>query len=54
MLKPLLSTWYACARELGAVDVSVKILVEMLGHGAYVLMWNKFLSLIDVVRGERR
>ncbi|KAF8070400.1 Foie gras liver health family 1-domain-containing protein [Lyophyllum atratum] len=32
LLRPLLSTWYACARELGDTDLSVKLLVEMLGH----------------------
>ncbi|RDB24899.1 Trafficking protein particle complex subunit 11 [Hypsizygus marmoreus] len=32
MLRPLLATWYACARELGDVDLSVKLLIEMLGH----------------------
>lgn len=51
MLRSLLSTWYTCAQQLGAVDVSIKILVEMLGHGAsrcwielsitdhFILMW---------------
>ncbi|GLB37359.1 putative foie gras liver health family 1 [Lyophyllum shimeji] len=34
LLRPLLSTWYACARELGDIDLSVKLLVEMLGHDA--------------------
>lgn len=33
MLRPLLSTWYACAQQLGDVELSVKLLVEMLGHG---------------------
>jgi hypothetical protein len=33
MLRPLLSTWYACAQQLGAVELSVKLLIEMLGHG---------------------
>ncbi|KAG5645413.1 hypothetical protein DXG03_006237 [Asterophora parasitica] len=32
LLHPLLSTWYACARELGDIVLSVKLLVEMLGH----------------------
>jgi hypothetical protein len=33
MLRPLLSRWYACAQKLGDVELSVKLLVEMLGHG---------------------
>ncbi|EIM80572.1 uncharacterized protein STEHIDRAFT_67962 [Stereum hirsutum FP-91666 SS1] len=33
MLRPLLSTWYACAQQLGDVELSVKLLVEMLAHG---------------------
>lgn len=33
MLRPLLSTWYACAQELGAVELTVKLLIEMLAHG---------------------
>ncbi|KAF8963658.1 Gryzun, putative trafficking through golgi-domain-containing protein [Flammula alnicola] len=32
MLLPLLSTWYACAQQLGDVELSIKLLVEMLGH----------------------
>ena len=36
MLTPLLSTWYACAQRLGDVELSIKLLIEMLGHG----MWN--------------
>ncbi|KAI0645251.1 Gryzun, putative trafficking through golgi-domain-containing protein [Trametes meyenii] len=33
LLHPLLSQWYACAQQLGDVDLSVKLLVEMLGYG---------------------
>ena len=33
MLRPLLVTWYACAQQLGDVELSIKLLVEMLGHG---------------------
>ncbi|KAF8161338.1 Gryzun, putative trafficking through golgi-domain-containing protein [Crassisporium funariophilum] len=32
MLRPLLSTWYACAQQLGDVELSIKLLVELLGH----------------------
>ncbi|EGN92744.1 hypothetical protein SERLA73DRAFT_98785 [Serpula lacrymans var. lacrymans S7.3] len=31
MLHPLLSTWYACAQRLGDVELTVKLLLEMLG-----------------------
>jgi hypothetical protein len=34
MLRPLLITWYKCAQQLGDVELSVRILVEMLAHGA--------------------
>ncbi|KAN0130166.1 Gryzun, putative trafficking through Golgi domain containing protein [Lactarius tabidus] len=33
-LRPLLATWYKCAQRLGDVELSVKILIEMLAHGA--------------------
>ncbi|KAI9441462.1 Foie gras liver health family 1-domain-containing protein [Lactarius indigo] len=35
-LRPLLATWYKCAQRLGNVELSVKILVEMLAHGSGV------------------
>lgn len=33
MLRSLLTTWYKCAQQLGDVELSVRILVEMLAHG---------------------
>ncbi|KIJ65975.1 hypothetical protein HYDPIDRAFT_110092 [Hydnomerulius pinastri MD-312] len=33
MLRPLFSTWYACAQKLGDVELTVRLLVEMLGYG---------------------
>ncbi len=36
LLHPLLSQWYKCAQQLGDVDLSVRLLVEMLGYG----MWG--------------
>ncbi|KAJ7496837.1 Gryzun, putative trafficking through golgi-domain-containing protein [Mycena latifolia] len=33
LLRPLLATWYACARQLGDVELSIRLLVEMLGYG---------------------
>lgn len=32
MLRPLLSTWYTCAQQLGDVELSICLLIEMLGH----------------------
>lgn len=34
MLQPLLGTWYACAQRLGDVELSIKLVIEMLGHDA--------------------
>lgn len=33
LLRPLLATWYKCAQQLGDVELSVRLLVEMLAHG---------------------
>ncbi|KII95624.1 hypothetical protein PLICRDRAFT_662357 [Plicaturopsis crispa FD-325 SS-3] len=33
MLRPLLSTWYSCAKALGDVELTVRLLIELLGHG---------------------
>jgi hypothetical protein len=33
ILRPLLSTWYACAQKLGDVELMVTLLVEMIGYG---------------------
>ncbi|KAH7928708.1 hypothetical protein BV22DRAFT_1004322 [Leucogyrophana mollusca] len=33
MLRPLLGTWYACAQKLGDIDMTVKLLIEMIGYG---------------------
>lgn len=33
MLLPLLSTWYACAQQLGDVELSIKLLIEILAQG---------------------
>ncbi|EIN06785.1 hypothetical protein PUNSTDRAFT_115294 [Punctularia strigosozonata HHB-11173 SS5] len=34
MLAPLLVTWYKCAQQLGDVELTVRLLVEMLANGA--------------------
>ncbi|KAF8514641.1 Foie gras liver health family 1-domain-containing protein [Hysterangium stoloniferum] len=33
MLKPVLSTWYTCSRQVGDVDSAVKLLIEMMCCG---------------------
>ncbi|KAF8119758.1 Gryzun, putative trafficking through golgi-domain-containing protein [Boletus edulis] len=33
MLRPLFLTWYACAKKLGDVELTVRLLVEMIGYG---------------------
>ncbi|KAH9855996.1 Gryzun, putative trafficking through golgi-domain-containing protein [Lenzites betulinus] len=33
LLHPLLSQWYACAQQLGDMELSVKLLTEMLAYG---------------------
>ncbi|KAH0829099.1 Gryzun, putative trafficking through golgi-domain-containing protein [Lanmaoa asiatica] len=33
MLRPLFPTWYACAKKLGDVELTVRLLVEMIGYG---------------------
>ena len=32
-LRPLLSIWYSCAQQTGNMELSVQLLLEMLGHG---------------------
>ncbi|OCH86086.1 hypothetical protein OBBRIDRAFT_890731 [Obba rivulosa] len=34
LLLPLLLTWYQCAQQLGDMELSVRLLIEMLSHGA--------------------
>ncbi|KAF8549955.1 hypothetical protein OG21DRAFT_1420431 [Imleria badia] len=33
MLRPLFPTWYACAKKLGDVELTVRLLIEMIGYG---------------------
>ena len=33
LLRPLLATWYACAQQLGDVELGIRLLLEMMGHG---------------------
>lgn len=32
LLKPLLATWYTCAQRMGNVELSIKLLIEMMGQ----------------------
>ncbi|KAI0827923.1 Gryzun, putative trafficking through golgi-domain-containing protein [Trametes gibbosa] len=34
LLHPLLSQWYACAQQLGDMELSVKLLIEMFAYGS--------------------
>ena len=34
MLRPLFPTWYVCAKKLGDVELTVRLLVEMIEYGA--------------------
>jgi len=43
MLRPLLATWYACAQQLADVELGIRLLVEMLGHGK-----SDFFSRIEI------
>lgn len=45
MLRPLLTTWYSCAKQLGDVELSIRLLLEMMGHGV-CLHW--FGSIYDL------
>lgn len=38
MLRPLLTTWYACAKQLGDVELSIRLLLEMMGCGVSPLL----------------
>lgn len=40
MLRPLFTAWHACAEKLGDVELTAKLLVEMIAYGAdqYSLM----------------
>ena len=44
MLQPLLTTWYKCAQQKGDMELSVQLLLEMLGHGNSVvygtILWD--------------
>jgi hypothetical protein len=46
MLRPLLSTWYKCAQRLGDVELSVRLLLEMMsnGYGARPRLHFKIVS----------
>lgn len=37
LLKPVLSTWYVCSRQVGNVDSAVQLLIEMMCSGNAML-----------------
>lgn len=47
ILRPMLSTWYACAQQLGDVELSVKLLVEMICHGEFIHAYKKYSRSIE-------
>jgi hypothetical protein len=48
LLRPLLATWYACARQLGDVELSIRLLVEMLGYGETPFCYRKLLRQLQL------
>lgn len=40
MLRPLFTAWYACAQKLGDVELTVKLLVEMIAYGTGLISVN--------------
>ena len=47
MLRPLLATWYACAQQLGDVELGIRLLVEMLSNGKYAIPPSYYCSRMD-------
>jgi len=54
MLRPLLTTWFSCAKQLGDVELSIRLLFEMMGQGLciYLFFFPSFHLLSDVVEQE--
>lgn len=42
MLKPILSIWYACARQMGDIESTVRLLIEMMSCGIVVLLLGAY------------
>ena len=53
ILHPLLSQWYMSAQKMGGVDLSVKLLVEMLGHGTPLAMQDVSYPLFSICPGPK-
>lgn len=55
MLRPLLVSWYACAKEVGVGELSAKLLFEMIVYGVYYdYMLPLPLPTLGTFRGEAR
>lgn len=54
MLRPLLTTWYACAQQLGDMELGVQLLVEMLAHGTLLLYHLFQIDPSWYIRGHGR
>ena len=54
MLCPLFSTWYACVRKLGDMELMVRLLVEMIGYGVsgWLIPWSLHIDLVLQVIGN--
>jgi len=50
VLRPLLSVWYSCAQQTGNMELSVQLLLEMLGHGKLQIS-NPVLPVNPFVKG---
>ena len=49
MLMPLLSTWYRCVQQLGDMELSVQLLLEMLAHGKSEFYMFRIISDLKIV-----
>jgi hypothetical protein len=60
VLRPLLSIWYSCAQQTGNMELSVQLLLEMLGHGKLHRTYSHAVLFVNLllpqaqVRGCRR
>ena len=52
LLRPLLATWYACAQQLGDVELGMRLLLEMMGHGKLDITFST--CLVWCVSGHDR
>lgn len=53
MLQPLLTMWYDCGRQLGDVELTVRLLVEMLAPGMMLEPLTAVFALMFCGQGQR-